>query len=150
MGMSATAILFFGIVVSTDEYETPKFMQISEDDKELYEEQGETGRFDEFDTYLVHKAGIPFYEEEGNYNKKMSEYCDSIPVDLVMHGTYDYPIYSLAVRGTEMHGDMWDPSSIGKELPVVTQEQIKLFKVWTEKLGLKIEEPQWLMCAIYG
>ena len=87
MGVSTDAILVFGI-------------DLGEDAEDLFEVRNEDGDF-EFDNVLLADAGLKDWNHETEpyeaYRARLQEAKKKAGVDLVIHCSYDYPMYILAV-----------------------------------------------------
>lgn len=132
MGVSTDAILVFGIPVG-EEDEHPEFM----------------GNFDDFDDYLDSLSGLPQYGEPGYSSKARQEFHDKCPADLVWHCSYEYPMYILAVRGTEIRAYRGDEVEITPEKLVVPETKLAEFRAWIAERGIQ-DEPRWYLCSMWG
>ena len=130
MGVSTDAILVFGIACG-DEDEVPGFML----------------GFDDFNEYLNSISGLPEYGEEGHSFDAQRKFSESVPADMTLNCSYDYPMYILAVRGTEMRAWRGSPMEITSlDVPV---EKVEAFKAWVSERGI-VGEPKWLLCSLWG
>lgn len=130
MGVSTDGILVFGIECGEDE-ETPEFMS----------------GFDDFDEYLDSLSGLPQWGEPGHNFAANAEFRKTVPADMVLHCSYDYPMYILAVRGTQVTARRGYPQEI--ESLGVDPAKLAAFKVWAEERGIT-GEPKWLLCSMWG
>lgn len=131
MGVSSDGILVFGIELGLED-ELPEF---------LYTEDGDEIDFDEMVDGELGTHDLPYSERV----KARKAY----PVDLVCHCSYDYPMYILAVPGTEISASRGYPHEFTNGLPTVTQEQIDAFKEWAAEHDIE-GEPCWVLTSMYG
>lgn len=74
-----------------------------------------------------------------------------LPVDVVLHCSYDYPMYIIAVTGTEHSARRGYPKAIDPAALVVTGEQIEAMKKFCGEHGIEIPgEPQWYLSSMWG
>lgn len=129
MGISSDGVLVFGFPVGGED-EAPDW---------LIDEEGETIDFDD----LI--AGP--YEPGCDY-KARRVLVDACPADLTLFCSYDYPMYLLTVRGTELRaarGDMVDVDSLD-----VPADKINAMKAWCVEKGIEWQEPKWRLVSMYG
>jgi len=131
MGVSSDGILVFGIELGRED-ELPEF---------LYTEDGDEIEFDEM---VDAELGI----SDLSYGER-AEARKAYPVDLVWHCSYDYPMYILAVPGTEVSASRGYPHEFTDGLPTVTQEQIDALKAWAAERDIE-GEPCWILTSMYG
>lgn len=129
MGTSTDAILVYGI--ECGEEEPPEFMD----------------GYDDFDDYLNSLSGLPKYGEPGHDFAAQRAYRDAFPVSMTLHCSYDYPMYILAVRGSETCASRGNAKQITSL--VVSEEKVAAFKEFCEKNGVE-GEPKWLLCSMWG
>ena len=129
MGVSSDAMLYFGFRVGGED-ELPEWM----------------GEHKHFDDFILVKEGLPVdlpYEKRAPVIKK----C---PAELQLYCAYEYPMYVLAVRGSEhkvYRGDIKEISPADLE---VHPDKIVAFKAWCESADIPYETPKWLLCSMYG
>lgn len=142
MGVSTNGILVFGIDFSEE------FLPF--EDESLGED---------FETLLANDAGIEvpegeYSEERGKeysrYWERCSENAKKSEIELITHCSGDYPMYILAVRGTEYNAWRGDPTEIDLDKLTVTDEQIGALKSFCELHGLVYSQPRWLLCSYWG
>lgn len=133
MGVSTDGILVFGIQLP--EEETPEFLEGFEND---------------FDDFIDSLNGLPQWGEEGHDWNKTHAFRDNFPVDLVQHCSYDYPMYILAVRGTEIMASRGYPKEIDPLTLKVDPEKIEFLRKFCEEYGIEWEEPKWYLCSMWG
>lgn len=129
MGQSTDGILVFGIECGEDEY--PEFME----------------GFDDFDGYLDSLSGMPQWGEPGHDFSASRAFREAVPADMVTHCSLDYPMYILAVRGTEISASRGYVKEI--ETLDVDQARLAAFKTWCAERGIT-DEPKWLLCSLWA
>ena len=129
MGTSTDAILVYGIECGEDC--VPEFME----------------GFDDFDDYLDDLSGLPKWGEAGHDFVKQKAFRESFPVSMTMHCSYEYPMYIVAVRGTETIASRGYANEITSI--AVDEEKISAFKEFCEKNGIE-GQPKWLLCSMWG
>jgi hypothetical protein len=129
MGVSSDGILYFGFQVGGED-EKPEWL----------------GEFDDFDHFIVAKAGIA---EDAPYEER-SKVIKSCPAELQLFCSYDYPMYVLGVRDAEHRAYRGDIIEIGAAQLAVDQSKIDAFKAWCASNGIEYQEPKWLLCSMYG
>lgn len=132
MGVSTDGILVFGIDLGEEELE---FLHDFEND---------------FDEFLHSLSGLPDYGEPGHDYVKDRDFVNSYPVDLVWHCSYQYPMYILAIRGTETTAARGYPQKIDPSSLVVANEKIEFLKKFCETYGIEWQEPKWYLCSMWG
>lgn len=141
MGVSTNAILVFGIDLGE---ELPESWIKSEDEDEF-----------DFDNYLAEKAGHPPWREDMSEPerqlrwKNIREIVGSSPVSLLIHCSCDYPMYILAVNGTEISASRGYPEEILDSNLSVDQVRIQKFKEWVINSGIGWSEPKWYLCSMW-
>jgi hypothetical protein len=104
MGQSTDAIIAFGVDLGE---ELPEFLE----------------EFDgEFDEFLASISGLPKWGEPGHSYEAHEAFAKAFPVTIIYHCSGDYPMYVLAVNGTEQRAWRGEPQTI--EPLVVSDEQI--------------------------
>lgn len=143
MGVSTDAILAFGFDLGEELPES------------LVGEDGDSGGF-EFEEWLKTKAGIvypeghagiksPAYTAYYEAGKALVEAC---PVDLITHCSYDYPMYFLAVRGTEVKAWRGHPKTV--TTGPIKQSQLNAMRKFCDDNGIPWQEPQWHIFSLWG
>lgn len=137
MGISTDAMLYFGFVVGNED-EPPDWLPDGD------ESEGE-GRM-EFDDFVALKAGVPADAEYG-VRRDAVKLC---PAEMQLFCSYDYPMYILGVRGAGHVVHRGYFKAIDAAALAVDPEKIAAFKTWCEANSIPYEEPQWLLCSMYG
>ena len=134
MGVSTDAIICFGIECGDpDEQEEPAFLD----------------GFEDFDDYLDSLSDLPQWGEEGHSFEEQRAAREKCPADMVMHCSYEYPMYILTVRGTETKASRGYPAELDAAFPEVSEDKIQAFKEWAAERGIE-GEPKWLLCSMWG
>lgn len=132
MGTSTDAILCFGFPVG-EEDQPHEWLEDCEGD---------------FDKFLNKLSGMPEYGEPGHSFDDQRKFRESCPAEMVMHCSYDYPMYILCVQGTETRAWRGSP----KEVPnlYVYEGDISAFKSWCEANEIEYQDPKWYLCRYVG
>lgn len=134
MSISSDGILVFGVELGLED-ETPEWM----------------GDFTDFSDYILDSTGLPRYGMPGYHIASLQEVIHKCPVELIMHCSYDYPMYILAVNHQKANAWRGTPVELGHTIESPTGEQIATFKAWCAERDIELEkEPQWLLCSMYG
>jgi hypothetical protein len=137
MGQSTDAILVYGFEMDPAD-ESPSFL-------------GEDGDFEDF---VTDEAGVSPWrpgmsaEEKHEYFTNKQVIIDACPVELVLHCSSDYPMYIMAIRGTQLRASRGYPEVV-KSLSV-SQEKITAAKQWCLDHGIEWKEPEWILCSDWG
>lgn len=165
MGMYATATLFYGYIFEED------FSPFDEDDEELdidsltNKQAIAEGHVDPWKTY-PDNSGLSYEEFEPfriQWEKDNAEALDAwydalreierrTKVELGTHCHHDYPMYYLAVKGTETNAHQGDPTAI---------DEIRSYSSFNRDLDEFLEthniekpegfnQPGWWMVSSYG
>lgn len=126
MGVSTDGILVFGIDLGD---EIPEFMD----------------GYDDWWHFTDVVAGL----EDAEY-KLRNEFRENYAVDLVQHCSYNYPMYILAINGTEHRNSRGYLTEIDPTEMVVSQEKIDKLKTFCEEYGIEWQEPKWYLCSMWG
>lgn len=129
MGVSSDGILVYGIDLGE---EKPAFLDDYEDMDEL----------------LMAEGGQTQWGEPGHDFKKQWAFLATCPVVLTLYCSYDYPMYIMAVRGTETsvnRGYVEEITSLS-----VSEEKNDAFIAWCLAHGIENPEPKWLLASMYG
>jgi hypothetical protein len=132
MGVSTDGILVFGIDLGE---EIPDFLEEFEGD---------------FDNFLDSISGLPQYGEEGHDFTKDREFRDNYGVSLTTYCSYEYPMYIIAVNGTETNVNRGYVEEINPEDMKISQEKIDKLKSFCEEYGIEWQEPKWLLASMWG
>jgi len=82
--------------------------------------------------------------------KKLFEEENPLPIELVWHCSYEYPMFILAVNDTEMSASRGYPVEFNPSDMVITEAQIQVLKDFCEKYEIEYSEPKWYLCSILG
>lgn len=143
MGRSSYAKIAFGIPLSEDQ--DPKFLEEYDGD---------------FESFIEDISPYPKYREPGHNFKDRDKFKKEMGVDLILYGSYDYPLYFLAVPETEDTVE-WGAKEINfKNIPDDARDKLKAFwdkyvdnpyieyDQYEEKPVWK--EPSWHFMSLYG
>lgn len=132
MGVSTNAVLVFGIDIGED---LPEFLEDFDGD---------------FDDFLADYSGLPKWGEEGHDFDKTVAWNNDFPVELVQHCSYEYPMYILAVRGTESTARRGYAAEIDVASMQIDNVKILQLKNFCEQYNIEWQEPKWLLCSMWG
>lgn len=133
MGQSTNGTLVFGIDFGE---ELPEFL-------EEYSEDG-----DDWWEFTDAISGVEKDDPEG-WDKR-SKFRESHVADLVLYCSGEYPMYILAVNGTETTVRRGDVEEIDPAKMTVSPEVIQKFKDFCGEYGVEWEEPRWLLCSMWN
>jgi hypothetical protein len=129
MSTSTNGILVFGI--DFDE-SLPEFM----------------GNETDFEDFLQVELKLPMYGSAGYSYEEKSKKIETCPANLVIHCSYDYPMYILALRGTEKTAHRGYPVEITSL--EIAPERLEAFKDWCKAHGIENPEPKWLLASLWS
>lgn len=130
MGQSTDAILVFGIPFEEEEV-LPEFMR----------------DFDDFDAFVDDAMGIPPWGEPGRPDyPTIVALRATYPVTLVSHCSGDYPMYILAVPGTEITANRGTPHVFVDGFPVVDLGKYTKLLSWAEAHNIE-GTGRWILCS---
>ncbi|AMO44150.1 hypothetical protein DSS3P8_092 [Roseobacter phage DSS3P8] len=133
MGQSTDAILVYGILLEGEDSDTPEFL----------------GDFNDFEEFVEDALAMPPYGDPDR-----PTYADrdamirAYPVTMVTHCSLDYPMYILAVPGTEITANRGHAHTFD-EWPHVDGERRAAFHAWAEAHGIE-GEGKWILCSMVG
>lgn len=134
MGVSTDGILVFGIDLI--DYEGCKYFDLPFADPDD----------DDFEHTIARLAGCKQYPEEGYYQEQRAAY-DAQPLALVHHCSCDYPMYILALKGTETTAPRGYPAQI-EALDTGDHTDTQALLEFARKYGIE-GEPKWLLCSMW-
>lgn len=143
MGTSTNAILAFGFDLGE---ELPEAFQDSDGD-------GDNFDFDEWlnkkagAIYPVDHAGIKSPEYQA-YSTACKAARAASPVDFITHCSYDYPMYFLAVPGTQTTARRGYPETVGT--PDVPPEAVAAMRKFCDEHSIEWQEPSWHIFSLWG
>ncbi len=130
MGQSTDALLAFGVCLAQEGGELDFLAHASCDD---------------LDDMIRAEAGI----SDGEYGEVWKAAKAAYPVDLIQHCSGDYPMWILAVRGTNLLARRGYPEDFDPAKLTVTQDQIEALKAFVEKHAIELADgefkPSWLL-----
>jgi hypothetical protein len=142
MGVSTDALMAFGFDLGEELPES--FTAYLGDD-----ENGEGFEADEF-LLRDYDAGIPEWTPDGppDYWHKRSEALGKLPVEIIAHCSGEYPMYFLAVRGTECQARRGYPSeAVQRDIAL---REIGAMRAFCEKHGIEWQEPRWHIFSMWN
>ena len=145
MGQSTDAILVCGVDFGDD---LPEVFQkyMGDMDKEHFD----------FEDFLCHESGI-FLEENStksqfdSWYKRRNEVRDACPVEMIFHCSGEYPMYILAVKGTETTAWRGDPKllNLREVQDSLSFQSVGLFEKWCKDHEIEKSNPDWLLCSMW-
>lgn len=143
MGVSTDAILAFGFDLGLED-EKPAFLQIEGDDAP-----------EDFDDFIGREAGIVYPHGSGYPSPEYTAYSvakkaalDACPVELIAHCSHEYPMYFLAVRGTETKAWRGSPQKV--ETLAIDDAKVQAMREWCVAHGVEWQEPAWHIFSMWG
>lgn len=146
MGVSTDAILAYGFDLGEgDDGESSWMEKLA---SEQPQDGDEVAAF-EFDEWVGRSFKESDYSDFDAYYNARRDAINACPFDLIMHQSYDYPAYFLAVRGTEQRASRGYPSEIStdKEITLSAVATMRLFCI---TYGIEWKEPQWHIFSMWG
>lgn len=137
MGQSTDAILAFGFDLGE---ELPE--KIQEELDAINDNEG-------IESWLEMIAGVePWSPEAKDWWKRRDDAVAKIPVDFIRHCSGDYPMYFLAIRGTEMRASRGYPEPITMPASIVGWREI--LRDFCAEHGIEYEEPDWHIFSMWN
>lgn len=137
MGQSTDALMAFGF-------------DLGEELPEIFATDAEDG-FDA-DEFLLrdYDAGVPDWtpDRPTDYWCKKYEALAKLPVDIITHCSGEYPMYFLAVRGTNRRAYRGAP--IVAEQYQIGEDQIAALRAFCDKHGIEWQEPRWHIFSMWN
>ncbi|HEY5851270.1 MAG TPA: hypothetical protein VIT62_10960 [Lysobacter sp.] len=134
MGTSTNAILAFGFDIGE---ELPDSL-LPEDEDEFFD----------FEEWLCGRLGLEWSEgRDDDYWLKRRAAIEAFPVDLVAHCSGDYPMYFLAVRGTESTALRGTPQRV--QLTPPSEAAIICMREFCAEHGIEWREPDWHIFSMW-
>lgn len=84
-----------------------------------------------------------------NYYDDARRVRDDCPVELVTHCSYDYPMYILAVKGTEVTASRGYPEEISEDSLIISDDKMDDFREFCETYKIK-GDPRWWLVSMWG
>lgn len=138
MGTSTDAILAFGFDLGEELPEALTAMPEDEDDSW------------EFEAWAAARAGLEPWSESrpDDYWERRRAAIAATPYDLITHYSYDYPMYFLAARGTEVRAYRGTPKEI--DTPEIPSATIDAMRAFCAEFGIEWQEPRWHIFSLWG
>lgn len=140
MGQSTDAIIAFGFDLGEDVSDIEAFAEAED------HEDGLQGFFDEMIDIKPYKTeGWISFDEDRRIRAEA-------PVALIRHCSADYPMYFLAVPGTEQRASRGSPVDLEKRLPEISSGQLSAFISWCMKYEIELPRsgPSWHIFSDWG
>ena len=147
MGVSTDAILAYGFDLGEEEDQSMA---------ERFGAQVEDGESFDFEDWVAGRSGAVYPAGHGGidspeyraYAAKRDAAIAACPVEMVMHCSYDYPMYFLAIRGTESRARRGYPQAVvaGEVAP----ELVASARAFCEAHGIDWKEPAWHIFSMWG
>lgn len=134
MGVSTDAIVAFGFNLGE---EWPEALKIAGEDEDSTD----------FEDWIADHLGLGDWQQEGYWERKR-EAVKAFPVDLIMHCSYDYPEYFIAVRGTEQRASRGYPVKL--DLHEVDSAKVQALREFCDQHGIEWGEPAWHTFSMWG
>lgn len=151
MGVSTDGIVTFGVEVT--EEELPPYPWPPADYVEGAEEEE-----DDLPTYLAKRAGAvdpweaepqPSEERRDAWYVAKEEAMKNSPIEIVLHCSYDFPMYIVALKGTTTKA--WRGSPKELTIPFIELARIAEAKAFCEEHKIHpFHNPKWLLCSMWG
>jgi len=132
MGVSTDGIIVYGI-----QFEDGELPWSGNDDIEEWwnEETGFKGSVNS-DSY---------YDDIRAHQQK-----NPMPVEVVWHCSYDYPMFILSLPGKSISASRGYPTEFNPAELTVTEAEHKVLKDFCEKYDIKYTVPKWVVCSMWG
>lgn len=133
MSISSDGILFYGFLIDEDKQE--ELERLFDYDETGIEEP------EEYYAMKVLNKGKVSYEEYSELDKKE-------PCEIGMHCSYDYPMYYVGIKESELRAWRGYPKKIESfDINKKWNQQIKDF---CKIMGIEYQEPDWYLASMYG
>ena len=143
MGVSTDAKIAFGI-------------NLGEELPENFTEEIQEGDSFDFDEWWLNENSFPAWKE-GMSDTESTKYwadraamIDTCPVELILHCSYDYAEYILAVRGTHLSASRGYPEAFNPANLTVTDKQRDELKAFAKAQGIAWQSPKWFLFSLWG
>jgi len=158
MGVSTDGQICFGIAFNEEGATFPWDSDEYDGDIEdwwIYAVQGYQRPFEIFDADGEYLEGIcPSRERIAEYYQLWHDFKESrpaLPIALVLHCSYDFPMYILAVPRTVKVASRGYPEEITPSEMVITQEERDLLVNFCEEHNIEAEDkPRWWLSSMWG
>lgn len=106
---------------------------------------------------LAELAGFTETHKDGKegFFARQREALGSIPVEIVLHCSVEYPMYILALRMPQHEALRGEPIRLGESLPIIPnklRDELSTAKSKLERVGVEFNrsEPSWILCSMTG
>lgn len=120
---------------------------------------------DDFDEFLDQLIGLPAphevfdeerFERDSEYQEEWRAYWrrqrrarEELGVTLVFHCSEKRMMYILAAAESEHDAFRGNPVALGQQI-VAKPEWREQLRTFCERVGIRFEEPEWLLCSFWG
>lgn len=153
MSISSDGQICYGVAFEED-YEFPWGEEDIEDwwiEKLRFQHSFEL--FDESGEYLPEFHPRPPEEKINQYFGERREFLkqNPLPVKLVLHCSYDYPMYILAVSSSFLHTVRGYPEKFDPQNLTISEEEKKNLLDFCERYNLQYTDgPSWFLSSLFG
>lgn len=154
MGVSTDGQISYGVAIE-EGFELP---WADHDDIESWWREVVHGYKPPFELYT--EDGSEYIGGEKPSSSRISEYYDHrrdfdkdhpIPIDVVLHCSYDYPMYIIAIKGTTKKAWRGYPVAFLPEELIISEKGEKDLKEFMEKYIPDVEfKPNWYLSSLWG
>ena len=143
MGQSTNAIIAYGFDLGE---ELPQSLQIAREEDSDFE----------WESFLIADYGIevPTWQpgQYEAYSEARKTALTQVPVDVIEHCSGDYPMYFLAVRGTDITARRGYPERLPPRRPhdFVSQAQIDALYAFCKRHDIEWQEPGWHIFSMWN
>lgn len=110
----------------------------------------------DFEDWLCHRAGVIYpaghdgidSDEYKAYDAAKKAAIEACPVELLMHCSYECPMYYLALRGSSVKANRGYPQDVYTNTP--QPEKIAAMKAFCDELGIDWQQPKWHIFSMWG
>lgn len=131
MGFSSDGLLVYGIDFGDLHPITTKFTATGEVDYDCGDEDEDDDAYFDFDDFVVEKFGGP------------------INIGLVMHCSYEAPMYILGIKSSFSFASRGYPERLGSQV-VADPTWRETLKGFCDRFDIPFSEPEWLLASLYG
>lgn len=112
--------------------------------------------YEDFEDFIVEQARLIMPETDDYkdpawkaYWQAKREAVAAYPIELITHCSCEYPMYFLAVRGTEIQASRGTPVRLEMNLPP-TKEQLRAMQTFCEQRGIEWQMPGWHLFSYWN
>ena len=159
MSISSDGILCYGFQIKDEdgdiigEGETPEFLKTSLDDDD--DDDSEPLEFDDLLANIA-KINSPDVEYDEHSKEEYEEYWGKkhelervCPVELVIHCSFEYGMYILAIKESHSAAYRGYPVELGKQI-TTNPAWDSILRNFCKEANIPFEEPGWVLASLYG